>query len=488
MRHERPNVFSPYNPSLFSGFVLARPVCFVHYGIHSDFQKGDYDMRFLFRLLCCLTLCVLLVSCFGTEKTGRSSVSSANALNISVDLDVLTGPLMWGAIGWLYGLGDNSSLSDALITGLVHPQYTSQMAPGGKQHPDGDALKVASQFKRVGGKGIGIYVQDFYAQWPYPEYGIEQYLDKVVDPVCASVVADPNRDYFHYVPFNEPDWIWYGFSGEKFSCFLNDWKAVYERIKTNDPGAKIAGPNFTVYNAEAFRAFMEFAKKNACLPDITTWHELDGSLFSAWYDHYNDYRSLETELGLTKKDIFINEYSRNKNDLNNPGNLIQYIARFENSKVWGGLSFWTGVGTLNDLVANSTKAQNVVGKSQNKPDGAWYLYQWYGQMAGETAQVTLPDRNGPLQALASRNNDAVSILFGGATNKFEVYSVKIRVNGLTQPAVRYRVLETNNTGTDPAKKPATIQSGKMTVTSGSISVTVQGCKAESAYNLLIERK
>ena len=33
-----------------------------------------------------------------------------------------------------------------------------------------------------------------------------------------------------------------------------------------------------------------------------------------------------------------------------PGNLVQYVTRFENSKVDGCLAYWTTAGALNDLV------------------------------------------------------------------------------------------------------------------------------------------
>src|SRR5262249_4437363 len=114
-------------------------------------------------------------------------------------------------------------------------------------------------------------------------------LTNVVDRVTAAVKANANRTFMHYVPFNEPDWIWYAPSGAKFTQFLSDWKTTFNRIRANDPGAKIAGPNYSHYDAAAYRSFFTFAKANGVVPDIVTWHELDGSLFPSWYAHYNDY-------------------------------------------------------------------------------------------------------------------------------------------------------------------------------------------------------
>jgi hypothetical protein len=300
---------------------------------------------------------------------------------VTVHTQTSTGQLMWGGLGWLYGLGTKDALDEGLLTGLVHPGYTSQRPPGGQQHPDGDALEVAEQFQRAGGRGIGLYLQDWYAPWPYPAVALADYL-KVADEVAARVAADPRRAFFHYVPFNEPDWIWYSASGPKFEEFLAAWKTVVLRLRAADPGARVAGPNFASYHATAMKRFLEFARDNEVVPDLLTWHELDGSLFRSWYDHYDDARRAEASLGLPAREIFINEYARQKGDLGVPGNLIQYLARFETSKVYGGLAFWTGTGTLNDLVANDNADQHRRGTSLNQPDGAWYLYRWYGQLQG----------------------------------------------------------------------------------------------------------
>ena len=139
-----------------------------------------------------------------------SNVFAATS-TITVDTSVNTGSILYGGIGWLYGLGENTKPSDNMITGLVHPQYSGQKAPWGLQHNDGDALNTAVQAKRTGMKGISIYVQDYYAQWPYPNNGVSSYIKNVVDPVCASVVADPNRKFCSYVPFNVTrlDLVWY---------------------------------------------------------------------------------------------------------------------------------------------------------------------------------------------------------------------------------------------------------------------------------------
>ena len=102
----------------------------------------------------------------------------AAASQLTVDLGANTGALRYGATGFLYGLGDEGIPSDTMLAALK-PQVTAQKAPDGLQHPNGDALKIAPEFKRDGGRDIQIYMQDVYQQWPYENNGIADYLAKV---------------------------------------------------------------------------------------------------------------------------------------------------------------------------------------------------------------------------------------------------------------------------------------------------------------------
>ena len=71
------------------------------------------------------------------------------------------------------------------------------------------------------------------------------YLAKI-DTMTRKVVADPYRTSYVYVPFNEPDGIWYQ---GNLTGLLDDWKLVYQKIRSIDPAARIAGPGFSSYRA-----------------------------------------------------------------------------------------------------------------------------------------------------------------------------------------------------------------------------------------------
>jgi hypothetical protein len=139
------------------------------------------------------------------------------ASTLFVDLSARTGPVKHGACGFLYGLG-KAEIPSVNTLAPLKPQVAAQKPEGGLQHPNGDALNVSETYKAAGGREIEIYIQDVYPNWPYDSLGINDYLGKVEQIVC-QVTASSNRSLFSYVPFNEPDQIWYNKTDKKQAFF-----------------------------------------------------------------------------------------------------------------------------------------------------------------------------------------------------------------------------------------------------------------------------
>jgi len=402
--------------------------------------------------------------------------SYAASPQLVVDLSTNTGALRYGATGFLYGLGNDGIPNDTMLAALK-PQVAAQKAPDGLQHPNGDALQVAPEFKRTGGRDIQIYMQDVYAQWPYENLGLADYLAKV-DTMVRKVVADPYRTSYVYVPFNEPNGIWY--SGN-LAGLEDAWRQVYQKIRSIDATARIAGPNYSGYNSADYRAFMTYAKNNNVLPDVTTWHELGNDFFTSWYTHYNDYRSIESSLGISARPITINEYGRSSGDLGVPGNLVQFVARFENSKVDGCLAYWTSAGALNDLVTHN-----------NQATGGWWLYKWYGELTGHTVTVTPPTQNGSLQGLAALDpaKKQARVIFGGAPSVNDVYAADVVVKGLGSATylgstVHATVWGVDTSGLNASPGPYVVSEGDFTSSSGQVTIPLTGLKGASAYQVIV---
>ncbi|MFC4070011.1 carbohydrate-binding protein [Actinoplanes subglobosus] len=393
---------------------------------------------------------------------------------ITFDLATSTGPLRYGATGFLYGLGDEGIPNETMLAALK-PQVTAQKAPDGLQHPNGDALRIAPMFKRAGGREIQIYMQDVYAQWPYENLGINDYLAKVETQV-RKVIADPYRSSYVYVPFNEPDQIWYG---GNLNGLLADWKTVYQRIRSIDPSARIAGPGFAAYRSADLRTFLTYARDNNVLPDVMAWHELGDDFYSSWHLHYADYRAIETSLGISPRPITINEYARINGDLGVPGNLVQYVAKFENSKVDGCLAYWTTAGGLNDLVTRN-----------NQATGGWWLYKWYGDMTGNTVAVTPPAPGGSLQGLGAVDaaRKQARIILGGNNPASGTYDTNVVVRGVPSylgTTVHATVWGVDTTGTNPSSGPYVVKEGDFSATNGQLTLPLTGLRGASAYHIIL---
>jgi hypothetical protein len=188
-----------------------------------------------------------------------------------VDLDERTGEFRGAASGALYGLSDDGVPSDNTLEPL-RMTTVNQKPPAGAQHPNGDALAVAEPFFRTGGQESGdqylqVIVQDMYAQWTYERLGLDDYLEKlawVVDRMSTS----PWADRVVYVPFNEPDFIWYQTSTDddalyqqRMEALLDHWKTAVTHIRTHHPGARVMGTNDATFRARNFGDFLTFAPR-----------------------------------------------------------------------------------------------------------------------------------------------------------------------------------------------------------------------------------
>ncbi|MGI5291870.1 hypothetical protein ACQEVF_52360 [Nonomuraea polychroma] len=401
---------------------------------------------------------------------------------VVVDFGQRTGPVHGGATGMLYGLSDPGVPGDSLLAG-ARPRTIAQKAPDGDQHPNGDALVVADGFFAAGGAEIVIYMQDVYSQWPYENRGIDDYLAKV-DTMVRKVVRERpgDKDKFVWVPFNEPDGIWYQNWAASKQKFFSDWKAVFERIRSIDPDARIVGPNEAAYNPGRLRDFLTWAKDASCaggncLPDIMAWHELQRDKLASYRGHYEHYRAMERELGIGPLPINIDEYG-NRRDMSVPGQMIQWISLFEDTKVDADMAYWTYAGNLDDHAVRTRQA-----------NGGWWLLKWYADLTGQTVSATPPQLNvaDTVQAVAALDESARrgTILVGGGSEP-----VRLDVSGL-DPAVfgkQVDVVVSKATWTGyegDALKPPVIATRRATVSDGKLRVDLPGGDVMAAYRVTI---
>ncbi len=411
-----------------------------------------------------------------TERAGA-------AQRLTVDLAAPEGPVLRGANGALYGLSDDGVPSDAALAPLKLTSV-SQKPQGGAQHPNGDAVTVSKSYLRNGGGDILVLMQDMYAKWPYEDLGIDDYLAKV-DTVARDIANAPNSDRFVYVPFNEPDQIWYDLGVADQAAyeanrdrFLRDWKTVHRRIRAIDPDARIAGPNESAFHARLLTDFLAFAKKENVLPEVTTWHELGPDSLRDFQGHHDTYRAIEKSLGIPPRAVNIDEFA-NRRDLSVPGQLVQWVGMFERNKVYANQAYWDAAGNLSGNVVRT-----------NIPNGGWWFFRWYAGLTGQTVKVTppRPDTVDTLQGLASLDTARrqAQVLLGGSDGDTDV--VVRRVDpAVFGTAVAATVAEAAWSGYEGQHAaPRVLTRTKLPVAEdGSVTVPLRDMARMSAYRIAL---
>jgi hypothetical protein len=433
-----------------------------------------------------LAIATVLAGLPATAPAAAAGTAAPAAVpkTLLVDLSQHTGPVRHGGNGVLYGLSDPGVPSDNLLQPLKIRAIAGK-APDGEQHPNGDTLVVADQFVRTGGQDIHVYMQDSYPHWPYDDLGFADYLPKV-EQIAHKIAVHPQRKHFVYVPFNEPDQIWYGLNSGNPTAyarnrdrFLADWTTVFRTIRAIDPGARIAGPNEAGYDRRFLPEFFGYAKANGVLPDVVTWHELPTLQLERYRQNYADYRTLERSVGVGPLPVNINEYA-GRRDLSVPGRLLQWATVFEDTKVdAGGQAYWDAAGNLSGTASQT-----------NLPTGSWWMFKMYADMTGETVSVTPPQLSkvDTLQGMASVDTARrqAHVLLGGEAGDavVEVRGVDRALFGRTAHLALSR---TEWSGYDAAAPPPAVLVERDVAVGpdGTVRIPVDGMDAMAAYEIVL---
>ncbi|MDH6219186.1 hypothetical protein M2283_006520 [Streptomyces pseudovenezuelae] len=407
---------------------------------------------------------------------------------LTVDLGAETGPFHGGASGTLYGLYGDGVPSRAVVEGMYVRTVTTK-AQDGVQHPGADALEILPSFVAAGGRDVYVYLPDIHRGFPYEWPGatgaerLATYLESVRRQVVQVLTLGALKSHVVYVPFNEPEGNMFG-TGEwgydQVSWHTEPrphfaaWRQAYHLIKGLDPQARIAGPNTCVLYPEV-RGFLEFAKEQGVLPDVMTWHELSSP--DEVRTNVAKYREMERELGIGPLPVNLNEYAHNYH-LSVPGQMIQWIAAVEESKVDADMAYWNIAGNLNDSAVEA-----------NRGNGQWWLFNAYGQLTGNTVRVTAPHPNVQytLQGVAALDRDKrqARVLFGGAAGAGElvVEGIDAEVFGA---AVHVRLSEIPWSGqVGDSEGPLRLLDGELPVVDGTVTLPLTDLDAMSAYQLIL---
>jgi hypothetical protein len=290
-----------------------------------------------------------------------------------------------------------------------------------------------------------------------------------------------------YVPFNEPDWIWYGLSTsnqtlyrERMARFLEHWRIAVGYIRQHHPSARIMGPNQADFIARNYRDFLAYGHDHGVLPDFVSWHQLPSASLANYRDRYTTYREIEASLGIDPIPVNINEHAGNR-DLTVPGQMVQRVPMFEDTKVdAGGKAYWTVAGSL---------AGDVV--QTNQPGGGWWFYKMYADMTSDTVRVTPPQPSviDTLQGMASVDHRLrqAHIVAGGTAEPFDVVIENIG-DELFGDTVHVTLSATTWSGQDAAAPPPVVlHEADHPVGDGSLTVPVRGLGVQGDGGVNVDR-
>lgn len=163
-----------------------------------------------------------------------------------------------------------------------------------------------------------------------------------------------------------------------------------------------------------------------------------------------------------------------------PGRLVNWISRLEDEKITGCLPFWHQANNLNDLTAGA-----------NEGNGAWWLFQWYGNMSGTTQPVSSTTSYEKLYGVSTMDEAKriSTTLLGGYTG-----SIDVKLNNVTKTQtfqnaeyVNVTVQETAFSGFHGVANdtPVILKGVYPVAEDGSVIVTIENALFENAYNVTL---
>ena len=370
------------------------------------------------------------------------------------------GPVTHVASGGLYSLATNTTPDPSQLPPL-HLSQLTQPAPGvqqlgnGATTPTGDALKVAGTATDVGAQ-VTIRMPDVYNGFPYQGVTVPDYLQKVDTMVKARLAATSTTNLNGWELWNEPDGTWDTSTNGPFN---DAWTQIYREVKKYDTVTPIVGPSISQYNHATMLAFMQNAVATGTVPDVTSWHELDSGA-NGWNritGDVTDYRAIEKTLGISPRPISINEYAA-PDQVDVASAALHYIAQFERAGVRDAeRAYWFESGTMNGLLYN------------DKPTASYWMYKWYGDMAGRMLPVQSSNYLDGVASLDSTRKVA-NVVFGGQAG-----ATAVRIDGLSGFGTSVQVTLNHTPGsgrTTNVAAPETLSTQTLPVTNGSVTIPV----------------
>jgi hypothetical protein len=153
------------------------------------------------------------------------------------------------------------------------------------------------------------------------------------------------------------------------------------------PNTLISGPSTADspnVNNDRWSAWLAQIAATDAVPDIYSWHHI-GEGQREPDRAIPDFNSMLTTHNLPQKPIDVNEYATPEEQ--NPGTSAFWLAQLERYSIRGLRANWGGGAELHDYLGDLIYKDNGV----YRPNGDWYLYEYYANMTGDRAATQASD-------------------------------------------------------------------------------------------------
>ncbi len=317
-----------------------------------------------------------------------------------------------------------------------------------------------------------------HRQWPYSaDSAGRAEWERTVHNWITTAVDTFGLERVQVDIFNEPESL-FGQSPEQpavdaflasrplgGTAYYNSWKATVRYIRALIPPynrVRIVGPSLSGYHPFV-REFLKTAAADSVLPDVVSWHEIDGGSKLDLDRSVEDARAAMREHAIPERDISISEYM-DREETHNPGIAVAFFAKLEGSRVASAMRSCWGedckAGNYNGLFAPRGRSF--------RPRSLWWAYHWY---AGLSGALIVPSTPPPAACIGSWDpaRKRLDLLYANASTAERLPARRIRVLALpSEMRGRFRLT------TDVLNASGTAEAWPRRSASGSIRVADGG--------------
>ena len=433
-----------------------------------------------------------------------------------VDLSKRGAPLKKGGLGSLFGVGTVAGPLPAPLLGRSILWITAHQGRASDNGSDPFSTDSVAPILRGTDIRMMCRLSDLLPGFePYGWNGLA-YWDSQVTAAIQDITANYSDVVYGVEIFNEPDREWYSAAfasdpavqGSGVDARINWlWTHTVNEIRAINPNLKLMGPNYQSYLPEypahlddqvRMQNFLQNAIATKTMPDIIGWHSLYNNEPADIGNSLANYRKLESQLSVPKAPlpISINEYGVNNGQFEGiPGKAVQFWGEMERDGIdFGGEGVYTNYGEL----GNTVRYPWSVGQKTPKPNGGWYMQNWYNQMQGVYVPVSAASTRYDLAydgvASYDATSQSVTVILGGSDDDADITFKGLEQVGLGG-AVRVRVdatfwtVDANQSdqrterGGDP--ETATYNILDTTMSGGSLTVPIHKIDHNNGYRIIV---